>query len=235
MHALEQRPKPPLRALALGLLAATLVTALPAGTAAAQDDDGAWYDTKILRGIIRGLGLRGGTDPQIEYRERPPLVVPPSRDLPPPQASAPPPNPAWPNDPDVRKQRDQAKRAKTRRAPSAEEEAMVLTPSQMTPGRTPPRPGATTQSQNPNPSAEQAAAPMTPSQLGAPTNLWSRMWSAVRPAQDEVGTFTNEPPRAVLTAPPPGYQTPSPAQPYGVSKRTEPAKAEVPDPAREAR
>jgi hypothetical protein len=217
----------------LALLAGTLLTALPAATAGAQDDDGAWYDTKILRGIIRGLGLQSGTDPQIEYRERPPLVVPPSRDLPPPQAAAPPPNPAWPNDPDVRKQRQEAARVKTRRTPSAEEEAMVLTPSQMTPNRVPGRPGAT-QNQNPNPNAEQAAAPMSPQQLQAPTNLWSRMWSAVR-QQDEVGTFTQEPPRSTLTAPPPGYQTPSPAQPYGVSKRVEPAKPEVPDPAREAR
>jgi hypothetical protein len=234
MRALDQSPIRPLRTLALALLAGTLLAGLPAGPAAAQDDDGAWYDTKILRGIIRGMGLRSGDEPQIEYRERPPLVVPPSRDLPPPQVSAPPPNPAWPNDADLRKQREYATRAKARRAPSAEEEAAVLTPSQLTPNRVPGRPGAT-QTQNPNPNAEQAAAPMTPAELQTPTNLWSRMWSAVRPQQDEVGTFTQEPPRSTLTAPPPGYQTPSPAQPYGVSKRIEPAKPEVPDPAREAR
>jgi hypothetical protein len=215
MRALDQSPIRLLRTLALALLAGTLLAGLPAGPAAAQDDDGAWYDTN-------------------EYRERPPLVVPPSRDLPPPQVSAPPPNPAWPNDADLRKQREYATRAKARRAPSAEEEAAVLTPSQLTPNRVPGRPGAT-QTQNPNPNAEQAAAPMTPAELQTPTNLWSRMWSAVRPQQDEVGTFTQEPPRSTLTAPPPGYQTPSPAQPYGVSKRIEPAKPEVPDPAREAR
>ena len=34
---------------------------------------------------------------------------------------------------------------------------------------------------------------------------------------DEQGAFTGEPPRADLTRPPPGYQTPSPGQPYGVT------------------
>ncbi len=34
--------------------------------------------------------------------------------------------------------------------------------------------------------------------------------------KEEYGTFTGEPPRANLTDPPPGYQTPSPDQPYGI-------------------
>jgi hypothetical protein len=36
--------------------------------------------------------------------------------------------------------------------------------------------------------------------------------------KEEIGTFTKEPPRQALTGPPVGYQTPSPEQPYGVSK-----------------
>ena len=32
-------------------------------------------------------------------------------------------------------------------------------------------------------------------------------------------TFTGEPPRASLTDPPPGYQTPSPDQPYGIGRK----------------
>jgi hypothetical protein len=35
--------------------------------------------------------------------------------------------------------------------------------------------------------------------------------------KEEYGTFTGEPPRVSLTDPPPGYQTPSPDQPYGVA------------------
>ena len=41
--------------------------------------------------------------------------------------------------------------------------------------------------------------------------------SAIR---SETGTFTGEPARESLTAPPAGYQTPSPAQPYGIGRRT---------------
>ena len=32
---------------------------------------------------------------------------------------------------------------------------------------------------------------------------------------EDAAQFTGEPPRTELTAPPPGYQTPSPDQPYG--------------------
>ena len=35
--------------------------------------------------------------------------------------------------------------------------------------------------------------------------------------KEEYGTFTGEPPRVSLTDPPPGYQTPSPDQPYGIA------------------
>jgi hypothetical protein len=38
-------------------------------------------------------------------------------------------------------------------------------------------------------------------------------------------SFTGEPPRTNLTAPPTGYQTPSPAQPYANSKEKYESKA----------
>jgi hypothetical protein len=43
--------------------------------------------------------------------------------------------------------------------------------------------------------------------------------------KEEYGTFTGEPPRASLTDPPPGYQTPSPDQLYGIPPDRKPAKA----------
>jgi hypothetical protein len=43
------------------------------------------------------MGLEKKPDSNIDYGERPPLVVPPSRDLPPPEAGAPP-APDWPKD-----------------------------------------------------------------------------------------------------------------------------------------
>ena len=50
---------------------------------------------------------------------------------------------------------------------------------------------------------------------------------------NETGTFTNEPSRNTLTEPPPGYQTPSPAQPYGVTRRVERSAPQQFDPARQ--
>src|SRR6476469_6224114 len=54
-------------------------------------------EKRIWSGFVHGLGLRSPDDPVIEYRERSPLVVPPSRDLPPLQAKATPKDPAWPH------------------------------------------------------------------------------------------------------------------------------------------
>ena len=63
---------------------------------------------------------------------------------------------------------------------------------------------------------------MAPSELGYFGGLFSRRlrFRLAGSPKDEVGTFTQEPPREALTAPPAGYQTPSPAAPYGVTKRT---------------
>ncbi len=47
-------------------------------------------------------------------------------------------------------------------------------------------------------------------------NLFSFDWFK----KEQYATFTGEPPRASLTDPPPGYQTPSPDQPYGIAPET---------------
>lgn len=57
----------------------------------------------LMEGVIGG---KSGED--IEYRQRPPLVVPPSSALPRPQQPASARNAAWPNDPDVAKRREDA-------------------------------------------------------------------------------------------------------------------------------
>ena len=56
---------------------------------------------------MRTLGLKnpGETEYEINYSERSPLVVPPSRDLPPPVTSRRCPRPNWPKDPDVAKRK----------------------------------------------------------------------------------------------------------------------------------
>src|SRR5262249_30267305 len=79
---------------ALGLL--VLATVAP-GRARAKDDDGGGqkkptignFEQKFPNGGMRPRALKTGSESSIEYRGRPPLVTPPSRNLPPPaQAGA---------------------------------------------------------------------------------------------------------------------------------------------------
>ncbi len=84
---------------AVGLALGAAMLALPVPARAADDD--VPIDTKILRGILEGIGLQR-EEKIINYQERPPLVIPPNKDLPPPEElGAVPNNPAWPKDPDV--------------------------------------------------------------------------------------------------------------------------------------
>jgi hypothetical protein len=147
----------------------------------------------------------------VEFRERAPLVVPPSRDLPPPQSGdLTARNPAWPKDPDVRRRNEAvttaAQKARLRGAAEAmEDEGRALRPNELEVGRL-------ARGSNENVvSPEESARPMMPSALGSKGLL--DLFSA-KPEQS-VG-FTEERARSSLTEPPPGYQTPSAAQPYGL-------------------
>jgi hypothetical protein len=181
------------------------------GNARAAEDEDVPADTKFLRGFMSVLGLqRDGTG--IEYRERAPLVVPPSRDLPAPQTeSVTARNPAWPKDPDRRKQAAAAEKAKLN-GDHPTEEGRPLRPDELNV-----KGGAVTSPGKAAQSAEESARPMSPDQLGASTqNFFEKMWGYVGPQRAESTPFTGEPPRTTMTAPPAGYQTPSANQPYGV-------------------
>jgi hypothetical protein len=215
------------RAAGGGALGLAVLMACAAVSARAADDDDSdknsiWnLDQRILGDFMRSLGLRNGNEPQIDYRERSPLVVPPSRNLPPPEASVSPRNPAWPVDPDVKRKRDaDAKRkVQSSRGYDIDREGRVLTPSELNP------PGARTTTGSVTPGTPAGSTsdgkPLLPSELGYFGGLFSAAGFGFGAQKDEVGTFTAEPPRTSLTAPPVGYQTPSPAQPYGVTKRIE--------------
>ena len=172
-----------------------------------------------------------GDEPPIEYRERSPLVVPPTRELPPPQANAAPRNPAWPVDPDVKRAKDNADARKKRSTKWYEEEerSRPLTPDELNP------PGTrqtTTASTGGAPADARPGDRLLPSELGYSGGLFSWEGFGFGAKKPEIGTFTQEPPRSDLTAPPVGYQTPSAAQPYGTSPRIEYGKAQPHDPAR---
>jgi hypothetical protein len=176
------------------------------------DDNDEMPDTKFLRSLMKGLGLRKDGEGGIEYRERSPLVLPPGRDLPAPAAagdakkSA-----AWPVDPDVKraKERKAASKRPAVTNPDAEDGARPALPQELN------RPNAPVRRESGGParSAEESEAPSTQKELGT-KNIFSKMFGP----SEEYTTFAGEPSRGSLTEPPRGYRTPSPHQPYGVGK-----------------
>jgi hypothetical protein len=221
------------RALLAGGLGLALMAAWGGNAARAQEDNetSIWnLDQRVFNHVLKGLGLKGPNDGEIEIRERSPLVVPPSRNLPPPETAAAPRSPAWPDDPDDKRRRQAAEKKKRASSVAAFEEAAgrqgdIITPSELNPSRT----GTPSSSTTAAPGGYGAGTTDTgsailPSQLGGGGSSlfsWQNLSFGIGGPKEEYGTFTQEPPRHALTAPPTGYQTPSPAQPYGVTKRTE--------------
>ena len=192
----------------IGLAAALPVGMTCASAAVARagdydDPSGASFGSQILKAV--GLPDPDHPEYEINYSERSPLVVPPNRNLPAPIAGDKPPTPNWPQDPDVKKRQAAAKSDKpTRPVDPVIEDGRPLRPDELivkgSPGATSSSPGIEPKGQN---------------------RLLSFDWFR----KEEYGTFTGEPPRASLTDPPPGYQTPSPDQPYGIPPDRKPAKA----------
>jgi hypothetical protein len=217
----SRNPKRLRRAAAGAAVALALALACSAGSARAEDandDENVPLDTKLFRQFMKDLGLSRSGDGLIEYRERAPLVVPPTRELPPPRDEADvSKTPAWPKDPDVarRKQDLAAEKAKLKGNLSVEEQMRALRPDELD------KPGAgekkSADAKGASKSAEDTSRPLMPSDLGTKTEkIFGSIWSSFTPAKPESAPFTGEPPREAMTAPPSGYQTPSPNYPYGV-------------------
>lgn len=203
---------------AFGLALTAALLAAPSLARAQDDDDEPPIDTKIMRSIMEGLGLKRDSA-GINYQERAPLVIPPNRDLPPPENStaAAAANPAWPKDPDVQRAKLERKIERQRASTGAGEQTMrdesVLRPDELTPGGSPKTPPS---GQRESTALGIEGERMSPSELGYKGGLFSNMFG--KKEDQEVIRFTGEPQRAALTDPPPGYQTPSPDQPYGRGK-----------------
>ena len=189
--------------------------------AQSADDDTAddWIDTKIFRGILNGLGLKNTVEPGINYHERSPLVVPPTRDLPPPQAAAPPPDPAWPKDKDLTPRKVVSRKKDAKAGSAAEEEDMrQLRPEELAT----PKPKKRTADAGPAPDPDSRAQQLMPSQLGFQGLSWNpTKWFDRGP---DVVEFKEEPSRSTLTDPPAGLRTPSPKYTYGTKNSLEPTK-----------
>jgi hypothetical protein len=210
-------------AVLVGLLGVFLVVAGNTGSAFAadnDDDEGTW-DQKALRGFLRGIGLRNGREGSIEYKERPPLVVPPNRNLPQPDTtgSIGQRDPAWPSDPDENKKKAAKKAASERKWTDVSTWGESLKPSELSAGKTDALPNE--KGIKPGQTVE-TSTQLRPDELGYKGDS---MWSSVvglshtfdkeKPA--EGAKFLREPPRGSLTQPPSGYLTPSPEQPYGLN------------------
>jgi len=194
-----------LRAAFAGALVLTLTVPALAADADADADDTA--DTKFVRGVLTGLGLQKDSGPGIDYHERSPLVVPPTRELRPPQGAATMiDNPAWPKDKDVAARKKTVKKQQI--APSEEEDMRALRPDELRGMSTARGRGAAGEEASPN---STRAEQMTPQQLGHTgfsfSNVFNREGRQVQ--------FTGEPPRTTLTEPPVGLRTPSTRYPYG--------------------
>ncbi len=94
---MESRPKVPMKAPTKSPLRKLLLATALAGLTAAGLGGAARAEDGVFSSVLKNLGL-GSNDP-IEYRERPPLVVPQTRDLPPPQRARTARDPNWPTDP----------------------------------------------------------------------------------------------------------------------------------------
>jgi hypothetical protein len=194
----------------LGMAAGIVLLAGP-GSARAGDDDSSFYEMTFGR-VLEGFGLkRSDRDEQINYRERPPLVLPNSSDLPPPEKTEAFANPNWPKDPDVARRKLIERQQKNRNvSDEREHEQNPLRPEELAPG---PRPRDGTISAGRGRSGDSDFGEiLSPSALGYKGGLLSRMFHG---KDEDKAQFTGEPPRTELTDPPPGYQTPSPDQPYG--------------------
>jgi hypothetical protein len=225
-----------MRAFGLAVLSLSAGLVVTSGTARAADDDRT-FSEKIMDGLYGTIRNTNMDNRGIDYRERSPLVVPPTLDLPPPTSAAATGN-NWPKDPDER-QRKAVIAAKKKAAP-APSRVMVSTagavqaqpiniappvdPQAGTPAATgTPRPAYAS---GPNGTALTDPAYDKPGDLlnGGAADLADSIGigklfggGSSKPVQLEPGT---EPARQALTQPPIGYQTPSPNYAYEEEKKS---------------
>jgi hypothetical protein len=179
----------------------------------ADDDEEDTFEQKIIKNILGGMGVDVGR-PGIDYRERSPLVIPPTLDLPPPATAGLASNPAWPREAE-RQKKPAAKRVHTRAGTEDPGTSAVMTPEEMRRGAVARRSGPSDPRESNAISDDAAGRPMTPGQLKSGSIF---TWGNLMGTNREQATFTGEPGRGSLTQPPPGYQTPSSNYPYAAGE-----------------
>ena len=211
---------PWLKPLQLALCAGVLALAMgsPASAQFGGDPDDEFYDSplnldrRLMDDFLGSLGLISRTPP-IEYRERSPLVIPNKSELPAPGARAEK-GPEWPADPEVKARKARAAEART--PPRRRED----------PGR--PIAGTDESYRTGDTGKWDESRPTKREPNIVELFTSGKMFDSSLLKKEEYGTFTGEPPRASLVAPPAGYLTPSPAAPYGVTPRSDPTPKKEP-------
>jgi hypothetical protein len=169
----------------------------------------------ILDRVMQAVGLTRGGESTIDYRERSPLVIPPSAALPPPK-TAEIKDPNWPVEPEVRRARAEAGKDDGQDSTARfRQNSLPLPYSELEKGRT------TKKQPNSGSTSDGVGQRSTWTELGYKGGIFGTMFTTKK---DEIAKFTGEAPRASLIEPPTGYQTPSVSQPYGLGKDRAPIK-----------
>lgn len=225
------------RTLGLAVLSVSLGLAVTTGAARAEDNDGRTMSEKISDGFYGMIRSTNMDNRGIDYRERSPLVVPPTLDLPPPaKASADSQQMAnWPKDPDERarkaviaaKKKNAPPIARVQPAANGNQAPQAINIAPPVEEAAAPSPGTTRRADAPVMSRE-ATDPVYDKGgdlfTGGASEIADKMgigdWfggSSKKAAMYEPGT---EPAREALTQPPVGYQTPSAGYAYGEQKKS---------------
>lgn len=192
-----------------GLIGLGLGLASPAHAA----DDG--Y-ANVFSSVLGAVGLiKPDPGPEIEYRERPPLVLPAQATLPKPVPSGTKRIAAWPHDPDVERRRKDAEEARAPRNNPMNDKEEVLSGAEMAKGR------GQSEAVKPNDCGVNGNARgclvISPDELKAEGDRFASM----NPGSTDTVTAGKEPDRVYLTQPPKGYMK---------ATRTVKATAEAPEP-----
>ncbi len=166
----------------------------------------------LLKNVLGTLGIIDSEREPIDYRERPPLVVPPKMDLRQPvdPSSVALRDPSWPKDPDVlakRKAAEEARRPVRNPGDNTVAQGARLTPEEIRAGRV--AGTAVTEPQRTPGDNSREAILVPPDQLR----------SQGRKLKDDPTLIPGvEPKRAALTEPPPGYRLPAANGPLTATK-----------------
>ena len=199
-------------------VAGAVSVSFPSPALAADDDEEDSIETKFIKGLF-GINDKDS----INYRERPPLVVPPNLGrLPAPEANTAVTSPAWPKDPEIVERKKHAAAKKNQRRRTSEEDDRALSPAEINAYGRKPAGSTVLNPTGPQDAEADSQRAVRPNELGYKGGLFGSLFKDT--SKPEVATFAKEPTRSELTQPPPGYRTPSPSHPYGLTPRQEQAK-----------